>query len=746
MTAPGVLSYTILDVDMDDARARGEGQSVNSIVLEQLARRFNVSTGGDSSWRSIWIANSTDGKFKNSTVEWFRENLEEGDSILIPYAGDEWEWRNITVKASSLGELCDQDKKKRDPLRIGAPVLTPELLYFHIANEAYRRFYATRVDHGARRNLDLMPGSLRFEKGDELFLPYPIRRQGAIVSATPSNGTTPSATAALAPPWVIQFHDLLKRIDAKAAALAPLNQLCLSYDHEGSQAWAHIAVLHKLVNLQQRDAREFQQISLAKLADLFVTLDDRTRDILYVHGADNVAPDAYNRRMTLANELKALMSMERPSTCDGELSRQDLEANLSKFPRERINHDQLLIEMKDKILARAFLAIEASPLAAYAEETADKVIAELAIAKALEAAKEQTKEGGSASGGAVASIVSTSVGNLPGPSSLAVAFVYIRSFRLVTEAAKAAGDPTKTATLGAAFFNALAAATTVETAETVKKAALSSDPAVVAKAASSIAEIEGKKKVISEAVSANFMVGKGWNLGIALVNLYALYNTIVTYDPNTPRKAVNILGGVVMGGLSVIQLLSSFAPEGAFATLLKVAGTKCSVVAILVSMVSGVVTCVTEDGNTRTAGEFQVASGALSLGGFGLLALGFTPWGLLFVVAGGLAMVASVGYSNADAIKRHWGPGPVVVLREQLGIFLGFSVVQRAESKNAVLKPVVDAILALIKADDASGLHDFDDSQSTIVDELRALPFARSDVDLMMCTVNLQPDPMTYAT
>jgi hypothetical protein len=502
--------------------------------------------------------------------------------------------------------------------------------------------------------------------------------------------------------------------------------------------------LHKLVNLQQRDALEFQQNNLAKLADLFVTLDDRTRDMLYVHGAETVAPDAYHRRITLANELRALMSMDRSSTRDGELSRQDLEANLRKFPRERINHDELLITMKDTILTRAFIAIAASPLAAYAEDTADRVIAEL---RSEREKLDKEQEGGSASGGAVASVVSTSVGNLPGPSSLAVAFVWIRSFRRVAEAARAAGDPTKTADVEGSFLGEIAAACGwgKEKAERFKGAAATTDAALTAEMAPLITEVEGKKEVMSKAVSANFMVGRGWNLGIALVNMYVLYNTIATYDPNMPRKVVNVFGGVVMSGLSLIQFVSSCARGGAVAALLKTVGDKCSIVAILVSMVSGVVTLVVNEGNARIAGGLQVLSGGASLGGFAALAGGFTGVGLFFVVAGGVLMVASVGVANLDEVKRHWGPGPKVVIREQLGIFLkSFSIVQQVDRENVVLKPLVNEILALIEPDDASGLHDIDNSKSSIIDELRELPFARADIDLMTYTPSLKSADYLY--
>jgi hypothetical protein len=735
MTTADIRSYTILDIDLEGAAASAPQQPVKHVMLARLAVRFNVSaasvgdgTGWAPSWLSIWLASSKSGKFKNSTIEWFAENVEAGDSVEIPYAGDDWEWRNVPVNVGTLGELCAQDKKKPDPLRIGGPLLAPELLYFHIVNEAYRGLYTRRLSPGSRTSPDLDPASLRFEKGDALFLPYPIRRKGVIVKAAASDGTKPSATAALAPTWVIQFYDLLKAIESKAGELAVVNKLCSACQQEGAQAWSHIMVLHELVRFQMRTTDQ-PGATLGRLEHLFEELNNQAMTALFVNVATVAVPEASKKRKVLTEELVALMSMDRPAQRGGELSRQDLESKLRGAPRERINRAELMIDMKDRVLAGAYVALAASPRAEIAHAMADQVMKEIGL---IASANGVSSEAGSQAVGAATTVVSTSVGNLPGPSTLAVVFVWLRASRKVTEVARATGDATKSVSVPANLIGEMGSVVGHDLAREIAAASASTDAAAAKAGAALGAQLEQKASTVSDAVAASFMVSKGWNLGMTVVNLIALYNIIQSNDPIDYRKKINIVGGSYLAALGTLRVLASLGDGGAFKKAFDVLGEPFGIVGVVVSMASGVITAVAGDTmSERFGGGLQAASGVLSLGGF---MLGSGPAGFVLLGLGGFCMLGSVVISNLDnisgeidAAKRHLGIGAKVVLREQLNRFLKFSIVQRA---GASLVSEVKEILNQLESERDSGLHDFERTEGNLT-VLRALRLAEVDIDLM---------------
>jgi hypothetical protein len=417
--------------------------------------------------------------------------------------------------------------------------------------------------------------------------------------------------------------------------------------------------------------------------------------------------------------------MDRQPTRDGELSRRDLEAMLSKFPRERINQSEQLIDMKDRVLTRGYLALGASPCSDVAHTVAAKVLDET-----LQAADTGALSA-SAAVGAMTSVVTTSLGNLPGSSTLVVAFVWFHVNFKLTDAAKAAVDPTRTMKVEPELIRKLIvwANLTEEEGQLITKAAASTDPVVIKEAAASLKgafeKIKKSKYAVSSAVSDNYMVAPGWNIAITIINMIALINTLQTDDEQSLRKVANLLGGTVMTGLGGVQTLASLSPGGVFERVLLSVGRRYSILAMVASIVSGTITAVRETGTaTRIGGIVQAVGGTFSLAGF---LIGATPAGFALVVAGGVFMVASVVPSNWDAIERRWLPGPLVVLREHLGRFYWYPGGHLARP---ALDAAMKAVLEHIEGPDHSGLHDFEGSDSNAA-KLRALRFAEADIDLM---------------
>jgi hypothetical protein len=487
-------------------------------------------------------------------------------------------------------------------------------------------------------------------------------------------------------------------------------------------------VLHELVRFQMRTTDQ-PGATLGRLEHLFEELNNQAMTTLFVNVAAVAVPEASNKRKVLAEELVALMAMDRLAQRGGELSRQALESKLRGAPGERINRAELMMDMKDRVLSGAYVALAASPRADIAHSMADQVMSEIGLAASANGVKS---EPGSQAVGAATTVVSTSVGNLPGPSTLAVVFVWLRASRKVTEVARAAADSTKSVVVPANLSVEIERVVGPAAARALAAAAASTDVAATNAGAALGAQLEQKSSSVSTAVSASFMVSKGWNLGMTVVNLISLYNVIQSNDPIAIRKKANVVGGSYLAALGMLRVLASLGDGGTFKKAFVVLGEPFGVVGVVASIASGFITAVASDNRLeRVGGGLQTVSGGLSLAGFAMEA---GPCGFVLLGIGGAFMLASVVVSNLDnisgeydAAKRHLELGAKVVLREQLNRFLTFSIVQRA---GASLVSEVREILNQLESARDSGLHDFERTAVNL-SVLRALRLAEADIDLM---------------
>jgi hypothetical protein len=717
MTTAGNRSYTVLDVDVASAKAAGLSAPVGQTLLGRFAIRFQTDV------RGIWIATSANArKFKGSTFDWFSENVEAGDTLEIPFPGDDLEWRVSPVGASSLAQLCEQDKAKPNPLRIGGPVLTPNLLYSHIVNEAFRKQYLSRVDgNTARLNIENNPATLPLEKTDELYLPFPVRRKVTAVAAAPSDGRATSATVAVPPSWIVQYYDLLCAIERKADELAPINKTCAKWQDEGLQAWGHTMVLHELVRLQQRSTSGDMRAGLDTLELKVDALEQCAKDVLFVKLLDTMDPGITKRRKQVSDDLVDLISLDRPAQRAGELSRRELEAKLTKSPFERVNHDELLIGKKDRALTKALLALAASPRSETAMDIVENVLSD--FEKAPDIGNTDTSLQSTIGG--MTTVASATVGNLPGPSSLGVVAVWCKANMEVSKAFAAAKNPSAAANPAGTLLKLVTKAgnLTQEKADLLSKAISTADPKAVGDAAALLEPLEAKRGEIASMVADNFMVGRGWTVGVGVVSLIALINTLVTPDQNAARKAVNVLGGGLATTVAALQFVAGLTKGGGMRAALGAAGKAFSVFGLLASVLSGAITLLTTDDSVE-----RIASGAQTAGS-ALLLLGYFstgPAGMIIVAVGGAVIVGGAIYGSKDAIARRLSVGPKVILRDQLDRFVNRMIVKVNVSP---LKASVDNVLSQLEAPLDSGLHSF--RSGTVEARLSVLGFSADDISLM---------------
>jgi hypothetical protein len=243
------------------------------------------------------------------------------------------------------------------------------------------------------------------------------------------------------------------------------------------------------------------------------------------------------------------------------------------------------------------------------------------------------------------------------------------------------------------------------------------------------------------------MVGRGWNIGITLINMLALVNTCQADDKNPYRKMSNIVGGSDLTALGALRVLASLYPGGILAKAFEKLGNTFGIVGVVASTLSGAITAVAgETTSEKIGGGLQALSGVFSLAGF---AIGSTTSGFVLLAGGGGLMLLSVVVSNWDNIadeyhkvKRHIGSGVKVVLREQIDRFSRLMIVQLA---GASLVSTAQEVLKQLESSGDSGLHDIVRTVANLA-VLRTLRFAEEDIDLMTYSEFLALTPRTDFT
>lgn len=732
MTAADKYGYTYLDAD---------------IGLGQVASRFGTTA------RDVWIATASEpGKAHNLSFGDFIEGLNVGDSLLIPYAGDPWQWRMVTPKVGSLAEFCAQ---KPEPARAGGPALTPAAVWYHIRNEATRGAILKRLPSlDARRALDTDPGSANLTADDRLFVPFPERDKAPAIRAAPAKGGAPSAVVESTPEWVSSLVAIDKEVSRLIGLIRTASRPCLALQKQGQLVCHLFATLDRLVALmierepiERSSTRPATDAQLKALQNTFASLIVHASDLLYVDPAGKLQTPEAAQWQSLSEALSKIVNGDRLK---------DLSLKAAKAPREKVA-GMRVTELADRIHERGLRTLAESPLA----DTARKAIEE---AYAL-------LPGGSATGsqnlttvvGAYVAAKTTAVGNTPGPSSLSVAVVElyqrwkmpqlagpIEAYARAVQAAKAAGA-TQSAQAAAALKDATA----------LKDVALQAQDKMAKAAGLTAAETEqlagflnlGTKSGCEQAaalIASKTQASGPWSGLIGYMNIIALYLAVTSArsstDPLSCADVLNIVGASAGSASAAMAIVISLRPDGALGKAFSAAGPFVGGLATFTGIITGAITAYTDPTVLGTAsGVTQLVGGVASLGGF---LLGVPGLQLL----GTSLLVVSVGLAVWPVLKAMTAPGAKKVILAQLqslreskddkGDDRPITVFwKQITAKFPYLASDLAALESALNADDHGGLFVLHKSPE-MMERLKALGFSLEDATEMVDKMPLPVSPL----
>lgn len=728
--------------------------------LAEVAQRYETTV------TEIWKATVIEpGRLRNLSKEEFFEKMRAGDTLYVPYAGDPWEWRVVTLKTRTLKEYCD---KKPDPARTGAPRLTPQLLWFYLVNAGVRDVILRRQpDVEAQRKLDQDPGSVPLQPDDQFFVPYPIPNRAPAVKATRSTDASPGVTVETAPEWITALRALDKQVSSLVEQLTQLTEKCEALAMQGRTAVLHVTRLTQMVTLAAGAERFIfaPSASLNGLQQAMGKLTAEASDLLFANPAEKVWLSEDATRRALAKKLNKIMHGD-------DLSRCTLLAALS--PKERVGGESV-VQISDRIFARATEALAMSYEAPEALRDIDAGYHAFMRSRSVDPASGENGDTGSVIT-AYISAANGAIGNLPGPSSLGVALVLLWTRRKIPEFAKEGAEYVKkakeltdksfdshsifyggketTAELEAAAQNAqkLADAGTRGRQQLIDYGKLDAEELVILEAALANADDKVALKRAAEMIAGKTHSSTKWHGAMAALNFIALglaiQHVIASKGSLSAADVLNVGGGIsgsVAGGLQFLVSVYKLPANSKVLIWAKGVGA----FGLVVSIVNGYITVRDTSQSTivRTGGGMQVAGGLMSLIGLSqtvpqleLACLVAATPGLQFF--GAALLIASTAVSAWPMLKELSVPQTKKVLLAQLYGLSHMQVWQQMVVAQPYLDVCLQNVLTRVNAPDDGGLVDFDCTAQNAA-ALRVLGFQENDI--LSMTSHLALPDSSYA-
>jgi hypothetical protein len=383
--------------------------------------------------------------------------------LPVPAQAHDVEWDDQPATGSTLAQFCAA--KNADPLRATMEPLTPRDVWLHVLNAGFRRDHVEREvasqrgsdthsvePHWVARNLDRDPGGIQLIPGSVVQVPYPLRAhvRPVDVAANPGPADGCSSTCQVMPTWVwtlVNLHIVPLRRDA--GELQAMNVGANTLTLDCMAACAPLLIMRNLFTYFREVEPTF---SLPIVASGISMTIESAQQHLVDRALQNLYPAVVAERSTLAGEL--LQKLEDPEferlaaqaltepdmivpigAAEGSLrgflcgAIADAYMQLAFVPayQERVRQDI------DALLARIPAGGTGRPALQRASTAAATAMSVARLdgddARALSAQGPPSTEaspGWLQWGAAMNAMLSSTVGNLPGPPSLAVALAQVR--------------------------------------------------------------------------------------------------------------------------------------------------------------------------------------------------------------------------------------------------------------------------------------------------------------------------------
>lgn len=661
--------------------------------LEAVCARFktNVATVRDLT------ADVSGESYQSLSEADFSKLMHKGFELTIPYAGDDWEWRAITLKTATLGDFCKQDADNPGD-RAGGPPLDPKLLYLHIMNAWARSDLMRNQNDNTKKQMDEDPTSLEIPKGYQLLIPYPIRVAAPKVGVTPSAGGKPSGSLAMVPDWASQLEGWQAKINKLAHGVNFHAGQWDSNFKDGYAAVQQLAAMQVLVSLQVSQSTHAANTALLKtLESTFASFYTQAQKLLSPPSWDDLKPAWFPVFQAESKQLKEEL--------ESDLAKKVADA-VTKNPQEKIGGNTALA-MAWAAVGLGYAALLRSTEVDSATQIVDAAIqgnTESVLGKILGTMKDVITKVG-----LTAPFITNSVGNIPGPSSIWVALLIHRTAGKFSDwmTTRAPDDVLAQLKQFVQF-----------TAE--EEAALKAmSPEKIREVAASIGKKIGAEK------HANTQAGVRMTGVITLLNMACLAAAMLADPGATPATltlwTMNVSGGTMQTASGMIQFFGKLSSAGELSASLGTLAKGLGVGACAIMIVSGVLIVITEnDRATQLSGALQAVGGAVTLAGFFMAVPGLQ-------VAGGVLVVASAGVALYVSMRDANIPGAKKVLLAQLDYFAKRPIVGLAFARQSSFKAAYDGVVKMINADDHGGLYAF--RQSPDVEKVLAdSGFAHDDI------------------
>jgi hypothetical protein len=695
--------------------------------IHAVARRFRVGLENIcNASRRINMA-----EWKDIHPEVWATLLEPNQRVNVPLPTGElmWDWFPYRPRrAESLKDLCAV--RNADKARTGMPALTPQFLWLHVVNWQFRDSYLNRRRPEAA-NLDKDPSAVTVPDKDIIWIPYPDLTDGGKVDVG-TYGAKQSAPAAknmvvTKPDWITDLVYYLGAID-DAEALSRANSDCDSLRQKGAVQMARFAALRTLVETMKTRAGG---CNVDNLLDKMNAFEKIAGEQMAINPASYIELQADKDRQTLSMSIRDFMRLD---------VFKKLVDRAFANPKVDVNGTPLINKTCDT-LRRAYQAWEngyyekdceddllaALKVAGKAQSGAPPAEAKIALASALSFLTDPDDLKLKAAGTAAA-LAGPIVGNLPGPSSLAVAIAKAVSERLVRR--KLAGELDVGVTRDVVYkYMQMALRLSAE-----EKTLLDTILHEVDSATHLVGEdsalgsmlkfraqeaMEANRKKFLESIADRTQKSIGWHGGVCLVNAFAVYYTLISPDEYSLRKVLNVIASGGTGAVAaakaaesalILMKACSRPWQEKFLQFTKVLDSRAATgvmgsLGAVVAVVAGSITVY--DGYRKSKPDLAVAGIAQILGGASLglatyfIVIGTAPYTapvLIPEIAASIFLLISTVSSNWDTLKDLLVPGTKKVLSYHLNDFESSGAFKTVSAKAPSLKSSFDEVRAAMNS------------------------------------------------
>lgn len=643
-----------------------------------------------------------------------------GQLLQLPLPDDDVcgarEWgQYVAAGGESLAAVCSKMNKDRriDPSGKGKgvatpPWLTPDYLLNLFENQN------VRGAHGADAS------SVQLSVGEVVAVPFPaVKTRARVLRTTPDAPTTFSVD----PPWLYELTTLYESIRGRARRFEEQVVALRAVQREGVGEATRLVEMRRVLEVLTEHPKKPKELLRSEMGELgpvrtaISNAHNTLIDKLCTHVLEVERPDALAKMNDLGQGL--LDSLRSAHFCD--LAKQ-LRTNASRYSL-RVNELCAALGYAYQVLFDSDFAEEAAkdveaavkyaagvkPVKATALKSVDQQLASQVESIASAPPPDSALGVMTTLVRNIGGLVTSSVGNLPGPSSLAVAL-----FRLYAVAQKAK------------FLLAGRVVTTVEIDQEASvliafaRNTFASDDAEGEEIMIAIAEVRTAVKVgtrvesipnkvailnrIDGEVGDAVMIGARWTAGMTIAGVFVLVFSIADMwrPANGEDHNFNVtdgtaaVGGAVIVALGIVRLFGSKAA-------ISVAGRLSAGIGVVLAGYQWYADA--KAGNDTTADKLGTVGSALLA-----LSLIPEPFSPVLAVAGGVLVVASIAYSlfEDDGVRNLFRTGAkrwFLVQTRQIREGAHFKIQQGTLEPS--VKALEDAVLAADFFDVDLGQHDF---------------------------------------